>query len=133
MKINLLVCLDENYLPQLRIMLASLTLNNPDVKLCVYLLHSGIPEQRLANVRRGLAEHGHVFCPILVDGRLFAQAFKDTPVKRYYSQEMFYRLLAGEILPKTVDRVLYLDPDILIINSISRLPRTPAKASLLTA
>lgn len=34
---------------------------------------------------------------------------------------MYYRLLSPLILPKELDRVLYLDPDILIINSLRPL------------
>ncbi|MGX6967197.1 glycosyltransferase [Vagococcus teuberi] len=34
---------------------------------------------------------------------------------------MYYRLLCGDILPKTIKHVLYLDPDILILNSLEEL------------
>ncbi|MGY3703009.1 hypothetical protein BW731_04120 [Vagococcus martis] len=34
---------------------------------------------------------------------------------------MYYRLLCGDILPKTIKRVLYLDPDILVLNSLEEL------------
>ena len=37
--IDLLVSLDENYLPQLRVMLYSASLNNPGVNFRVFLLH----------------------------------------------------------------------------------------------
>lgn len=129
MKINLLVSLDENYLPQLRVMLASMFLNNPGVVFDVYLLHSGIAPQRLARVERDLAAKGHTFYPILVDSALF----KDAPVIRYYSQEMYYRLMAAELLPKTIDRILYLDPDILILNSVVPLWQTDLEGKMFAA
>lgn len=31
---------------------------------------------------------------------------------------MYYRLLAAEILPQDMERILYLDPDVLVINSL---------------
>jgi lipopolysaccharide biosynthesis glycosyltransferase len=34
---------------------------------------------------------------------------------------MYFRLLAGEILPKEITKVIYMDPDILVINSIREL------------
>lgn len=34
---------------------------------------------------------------------------------------MYYRLLAGEWLPHDLDKILYLDPDILVINSLNAL------------
>ena len=37
---------------------------------------------------------------------------------------MYYRLLAGHLLPPDVERVLYLDPDILVINPLRPLWET---------
>lgn len=129
MKMNILVSLDENYLPQLRVMLASLLLNNPGAECNIYLLHSGIPQPRLDEMGRSLAARGQTFYPIRVDGALFEKA----PVNRYYSQEMYYRLLAGQLLPREVDKILYLDPDILVINSLAPLWKTDLQGSLFAA
>lgn len=129
MKLDLLVSLDENYLPQLRVMLASLLLNNPDAQCTVYLLHSGIPAARLSNTERGLSARGQNFCPVLVNESLFEKA----PVNRYYSQEMYYRLLAAQLLPQSLNKVLYLDPDTLIINSLRELWATPLDGHLFAA
>ena len=48
----LLTTLDQNYVPQLQVLLTSLAVNNPGEAVRLYLLHSAIPEQRLAAVRR---------------------------------------------------------------------------------
>ncbi len=50
--------------------------------------------------------------------------FTDAPVVRYYSRAMYYRLLAAELLPRELDRVLYLDPDILVIRPVRPLYET---------
>lgn len=34
---------------------------------------------------------------------------------------MYYRLLAGELLPQNLEKIIYIDPDILVINSLSAL------------
>ena len=46
---------------------------------------------------------------------------------------MYYRLLCGDILPKTIKHVLYLDPDILILNSLEELWWINLQGSLLAA
>lgn len=114
---ELLVSLDQNYLPQLRVMLTSLTCNDPGVRCRVWLLHSGIPQDKLDTLAHGLERLGHRLEPVLVDESLFGAA----PVTDRYPQEMYYRLLAAQLLPETLDRVLYLDPDILVINSLQPL------------
>ena len=48
----LLTTLDERYLPQLQVLLTSLSIHNPGEKITLFLLHSGIPENRLSAVRR---------------------------------------------------------------------------------
>ena len=50
-----------------------------------------------------------------------ASLFDGAPVTEQYPREMYYRLLAGELLPKDVPRVLYLDPDTLVINPLRPL------------
>ena len=112
--INLLVSLDENYLPQLRVMLTSFHINHPQTPCRLYLLHREFSDKLLENLRQGLRKWDISLFPIQVDEKLF----QDAPVTRYYSQEMYYRLLAAQFLPDQVERVLYLDPDVLIINSL---------------
>ena len=128
-RIPLLVSLNKNYLPQLRVMLLSLHLNNPEILCRVYLLHRGIPTEALSKLRKELAQLGDTLCPILVDESLFEKA----PISDRYPQEMYYRLLAAQLLPQTLEKVLYLEPDILVINSILPLWETQMGDNLFAA
>ena len=118
---NLLVTINENYIYLFKIMLHSFFLNNPDErKVCVYLLHSEISGEKLNELELYCARYGARFVPIMVDSRLFDNA----PTNKRYPKEMYYRLFAPLILPKDVERILYLDPDILIINPVKKLWET---------
>ena len=46
---------------------------------------------------------------------------------------MYYRLLASHLLPKLLKRVLYLDPDILVINPLRPLWETDLQGKLFAA
>ena len=127
--ISLLTTLDQNYLPQLQVLLTSLRVNNPAEKVALYLLHSDIPEQALAGVEHQCRAYGYPFSPIRVDKALFQHA----PVSRQYPKEMYYRLLAPFLLPGDVTRALYLDPDVLIINPIRPLWETDLNGNLFAA
>ena len=127
--ISILAALDENYLPRMQVMLTSLYLNNPGERADVYLLHSGIPQEQLAAVKRQLDFMQYGFYPVPVDKSLFDGA----PVTKQYPREMYYRLLAPRLLPETLDRVIYLDPDILIINSLRPLWETDLRGNLFGA
>lgn len=127
--IDLLVSLDENYLPQLRVMLYSASLNNPGVHFRVFLLHRGFSTELLSSLSRQLEVLDMELRAIRVDERLFENA----PVMKQYPQEMYYRLLAAQLLPEDMDRIIYLDPDILVINPLTPLWRLDMGGKLFAA
>lgn len=116
-QIHILVSFDKNYIGPFKTMLKSLVINNFPICIHVWLLHSTIPEDSLCEIAQYCASLQVDFTPTVVDRSLFANA----PVMKQYPQEMYYRLLAPLVLPSELKRVLYLDPDILVINSIRPL------------
>ena len=115
---NILLTLDENYLLPCKVMLDSLFTSNPaETDVTVYLLHSAIPAEKLEELASFCAAFGAALRPIAVDAALFESA----PTSKRYPKEMYYRLLSPLILPREVERVLYLDPDMLIINPLRPL------------
>lgn len=115
---NLLLTLDENYLLPCKVMLDSFFASNPQEKdVTVYLLHSAIPGGKLAELEAFCAAFGAKLIPIAVEPTLFENA----PTSKRDPKEMYYRLLSPLILPRQVERVLYLDPDMLIINPLRPL------------
>lgn len=118
--VNILVTLDEKYIPPLRTMLKSLFLNNPGETFDIYMAFDEMPKSRIDDLSVFCLSHGCRLIPLCVEGTKFA----DAPIVRYYARAMYYRLLAAEIMPDHLDRVLYLDPDILIINPIRALYET---------
>ena len=128
-EINILVTLNEKYLPPLQVLLTPLRTAHPDEPLTVWLLHSGIAPGALEMVERQCGRLGMTLHCLTVDRAVFDSA----PVTRQYPQEMYYRLLAGCFLPPELDRVLYIDPDILVLNSLRPLWETPLEGRLFAA
>lgn len=116
-EMNLLVSLDKNYIRQLEVMLTSLYLNNPGTTCHIFLMHRNMPETILTHLSEKIKQFQYELHPVFVDESLFRNA----PTMKQYPQEMYYRLLAGQLLPDNIDRILYLDPDTLIINSLQTL------------
>lgn len=115
--IHLLVALDQRYLPQLKVLLTSIRLNSPKQRVALYLLHNRFPCAALRQIDAWCRAVGYDFSPIQVEDSLFEHA----PVSEQYPREMYYRLLAPRILPDSMERVLYLDPDTLVINPLQTL------------
>ena len=115
-KINILVTLDENYIPHLNVMLASLLFSNQDCYFDVYLLHSSVREDAVKETENILENSGRL---ILVHAKDIG--LENAPTTARYPQEMYYRIFAAQYLPKDIDRILYLDPDIIVNGSIKEL------------
>ncbi len=126
---EILVTLNESYLPPLQVMLTSLHLAHPGQPITLHLMHSGIPEESLEAVGSQCGLYGIQFSPIRVDDDLFEGA----PVSAQYPRQMYYRLLAPQLLPRQLHRVLYLDPDVLILNSLLPLWQMDLEGKLFAA
>lgn len=114
--ITLLATLNENYIHQFQVFLTSVYWNNPKETFEICLLHNGISDSVLDPIHRQCQSFHYIFHPVHVDNNLFS----DAPVSKQYPKEMYYRLLAGQFFPK-YKRMLYMDPDILIINPLRPL------------
>lgn len=116
-RIQILTTLDQNYLPRLQVLLTSVYLNNPGEQADIWLMHSRIPAEALEPVSELCRLFGFGFSAVQIDG----SSFQGAPVSRQYPKEMYYRLLASQFLPEDLHRIIYLDPDILVINSLRPL------------
>ena len=84
---NILVTLDRNYLPPLRVMLGSLLRNDPVETFEIYAIGDGLLPEDWAALEELCAGRGRIH-PLEVPADLFA----DAPVARYWTRAMYYRL-----------------------------------------
>lgn len=111
---NILVTLDSNYVYPLCVMLRSLAETNRNGSFDVYVAHSSLTDSdfsRISNALSGVQARVHSIT--VGDG-----FFEDAPKLARTSKETYYRLLIGEILPREVHRILYIDPDTVINKSL---------------
>lgn len=119
-QINILVTLDENYISYLNVMLSSLVHSNPNCYFRVYLLHNSIPDTAVIETRRVLGRAGEL---LLVQAKNIG--LDNAPTTSRYPQEIYYRIFAAKYLPENIDRILYLDPDIIVNGLIAELYDLP--------
>lgn len=115
-KMNLLVTLNEAYFPYLNTLLFSVLYHNPNTYFTVYLLHTSICKEATEETKAILGTSGEL---VMIEAE--GHGFDDAPTTDQFPKEMYYRILAAKYLPDTVDRVLYLDPDIIVNGSLSEL------------
>ncbi len=116
-RIQLLFTADERYAVRIPTVLKSVQLNHPGCGFDVHLISDGLPEEQTEQLKSYCGKLGASFTLYPVSEELFCEA----PVNKHYSKAMYYRMLAADILPQTLCRALYLDPDVLVINSLDPL------------
>lgn len=129
--IEILVTIDQNYIKPLEVMMYSMRLNNLDETLRVWLIHDNIDNSALS----GLEKFGE---KINIEIKTVAMneniIFPDSLLNFHdYPKEMYFRLLSSQVLPNDLHRVIYLDPDILVINSIKPLWDLDLKGQMFAA
>lgn len=128
MDMNILVSLNSNYIFPLIVMLSSLLWSNPADDFRIYVAHSRMGRDDFDRVRRWVGDRCDII-EIRVPEPLSAEF---TP-SCGYPQEMYYRILAAQLIPDCENRILYLDPDILVINPIEKLYRIDFQDRLFAA
>ncbi|MDU0893758.1 MAG: glycosyltransferase, partial [Anaerococcus sp.] len=115
---NILVSCDTNYIKPLKTMFYSLFLTNK-TNIDIYIMHSSISDENIKLLEDFVKEQSNNKAR-LINVRV-EDEFSGALTTFYYTSEMYYRLLAYKYLPEDLDRVLYLDPDILVLNSLETL------------
>lgn len=115
---------DSCYVMQTGIMLTSLFDNNREADIRVHVLHNGIDSNSIMQIERIAYDYGQKITFYLVDETLFS-AFpigrdgQNTHVGTSYAT--YYRLFLSVLLPKDINRVLYIDGDIIVTDSLNEL------------
>lgn len=114
---NILVTLNSGYIGPLSVMLKSIMINEPDTEIDLYVAHSSLTKEDFAIIDKVIDKERTTVHPVEVAPSLLEHA----PVLKRISKETYYRLLVLDIIPGDVDRILYMDPDIVVNKSMKKL------------
>lgn len=116
--INILISVDSNYLDKAETMLFSMRMHTSR-DITVYLMNHCLNDREISEFSIYLYET----CNIPVVEIDVKETIMDSlPLgNAYFSIEMYYRILAQFYLPKSLDKILWLDADIVLLADVSRL------------
>lgn len=114
--INLLFSIDDGYVQQFMVTLYSIYQNSSHKAIAVYVLQKQLL-QKNAEIVDFCQKLGVTYHPVVIG----EEAFEDAPTTDRYPETIYYRLLAHDYLPENLDRILYVDADILCLNDIVSL------------
>lgn len=110
---NLLFAINRKFTDLLYLCLRSVVKNGGASHYCAYILHSDLTPEDCRQICREVGDQ--VTCQFL---RVDETQFAGFPESSRYPKQIYYRLAAPLLLPQDLDRILYLDVDLVVINSL---------------
>ncbi|GGE44361.1 lipopolysaccharide biosynthesis glycosyltransferase [Pedobacter psychrotolerans] len=127
---DIVITIDNNYIEYCATMLVSLIEKNPDTNIRCFVIHEEIKERLLYKFNKTFENCSSItFIFELVEPSILQAA----PISHHISIATYFRLLIPDILPLYVEKVLFLDSDILIQSSLQELWDTDIKEHYLAA
>lgn len=127
--VNLFFCCDDAYAPFLAVTIESIR-EHRDPKRCYLLriLHTGLSDESISRLS---TLHRQRFTLVFFDiSQKVAPYF--LPIRDYFSAATYYRLFIPELFPH-LDRGLYLDSDLLVLEDIAKIYDIPLENELVAA
>lgn len=116
---DIVCCTDTNYVKYCCVMLTSLLENNQGEDIAVHILDNAINDEA-KGVIRNIVEHKY-------GQKIFFYALNENILKKfpstcsYVSLTTYYKLFIPHILPLSIHKALYVDCDIIVLNSLHSL------------
>ena len=120
--INIACCTDCNYVMQTSVMILSACMENANEEMAFHVVTDGSvigkAKERMKGIIAPFKGITMYFYSVNEDW------FASLSVSSQFTKATFYRLSIAEILPTTIDKVLFLDGDLIVTDSLSNLWNT---------
>jgi lipopolysaccharide biosynthesis glycosyltransferase len=117
---NIVCATDDGFVQHCVIMLVSVLRNNSNVS--VYVISEGLNEENISKIRNEVEINGGNFHFVLIDKNIFENfPMPELGQLKHISIATYYRLFVDALLPIDVNRVIYLDCDIIVRKSLEQL------------
>lgn len=120
--IQIVCCTDHNYVMPCGVMLKSLFVNNDKLHIHIHLIvDNTVDEHDKDSIKRIVTfEHNGELTIYNADEIQF-QDYPQLGSHTHISKAAYYRLFMTKFLPATLDKVIYLDDDLIVLKSIKAL------------
>lgn len=128
---NIVVASDNNFVQHCAVTLLSLLKHNRDV--CIFLLTEGLTEDNEQELTHLVESEGGRLHLCKVPGDIVQHFPMSKLASGHISIATYYRLFVTRLLPETLDKVIYLDCDMVVRGSLEELWNTDLQDKALAA
>lgn len=117
--LNVSYGIDKNFLYGAGVSIASVLLNNTDLKFCFHIFTDYIDEDYLSTFRATAEQFDTKIIIYLIDPIFFS----NLPTSQFWSYATYFRILSFEYLSKNISTLLYLDADVICKGSLKKIAK----------
>ena len=117
MQIHIILCTDEYYIIPCGITIFSICHHNRLHNLYFHILTEGISNEKKAKLETMIKNLGQT----IYFYNIKENFLNNMPVNNRFRKSIYYRLLMANILPSDINKILYLDSDIIVRGDIEEL------------
>lgn len=126
-----LLSTDENFVQHCCVTITSVLINNHGVEF--YLFTEGLQTQSIELLKQQVERYDGKLTVIKIDHGMVSDFPMPAHMSSHITIATYYRLFAAKLLPADLDRVIYLDCDIVVDGSLQPLWETPLEQSALAS
>lgn len=120
-EMNVVISVNHKWLRYAVVMLNSLIKNHRNVDLHIYVLHRTLSNEDEAVLTQLSGFHVDISFIVVPNDLCPVKEIIEWGIEKGWEPEVFFRLALIELLPKTIERILYLDVDIIVNQSLLEL------------
>ena len=120
--LHLAVAFDQNYITPFYVLITSIFQNSQGSPYHIHTIATGISDLEKDEISNFVRQHQSTISFYELDQAYVTDLV--LPKDKYFTAAVYYRLLFPALVPTTVEKLLYLDTDIVVIGSLAELYHT---------
>lgn len=117
---NIVCCTDHNYIMPTGVMICSACVNHQDCTITFHVVcNDDVTEEDKQDLKNITSQYNHkiefITAPVFTKKALYF------PVNKHITITTYYRLFLTELLPYDIDKIIYLDGDLIVRHSLKDL------------
>lgn len=118
--IHIALCADEKFSLPMGVCITSVLENNKSHKLHLHILTSGFSNDTVKRIKSTSIEYNQKIEVHKIEDRIF----DSYPLSGTFPKSIYYRYLLSGILDESIKKILYLDSDIIVLDSLLKIYST---------
>lgn len=116
------LCADENFAMPFGVCLTSLFESNQNETLTVHVITQGFSDQTLSRIRKTEQKYARIDAVKIykIDDGVFSQY----PLSSQFPKSIYFRYLYAKLLSDSIERIVYIDCDTVVLSSLSDIWNT---------